>query len=215
MATSKVVLIGINSLSYGEFMICKPKTLLYLLGNSFRGVVENNPPKDAISSWLSIFSLNRTNNNESINKLDDLPLIKLVNPILINIPISNPTYGRVNIKLDQSISYQEEIDTVMNEIMENQENGPIISGITALERIDDKSCEIYNAIDKMLLNVIRNVDEFIIFSPYGMKKGKINEPYGVYLSSRPRPNEHDTVKLWEIGQIFVDIVKGDNVQDDF
>ncbi len=211
MATSKVTLIGINALSYGEFMICRPKTLLYLLDNSFRGVVENNPPQNAISSWLSIFNIKKT----GFDKIEELPLIKLINPVLINVPISNPTYGTYSIKLDSNLPYQEEIDGVTKEILENIDNGPIIAGITALERLNDKSCEIYNAIDKMLLNVIRNVDEFIVFSPYGMKKGNTREPYGVYLSSRPRPNEHDTVKLWEIGQIFVDMVKGNNVQEDF
>ena len=57
MVASKVVLIGIDALSYGEFMKCRPKTLLYLLDNSFRGVVENNPPQSPISKC----SLSRRN----------------------------------------------------------------------------------------------------------------------------------------------------------
>ncbi|MGC9134305.1 MAG: hypothetical protein C0172_01470 [Caldisphaera sp.] len=215
MVASKVVLIGIDALSYGEFMKCRPKTLLYLLDNSFRGVVENNPPQSPISSWLSILSLKKVDSNKFDSNISDLSLVKLINPILINIPIMNPTYGIFNIKLDQNVPYQEEIDGVMNEIIENLSEGPIIAGITALERINDRICDIYNYIDRMLLNVLRNTEEFIVFSPYGMPKKNFYEPYGVYLSSRPRPNEHDTVKLWEIGQIFADIVKGNNRQEDF
>jgi len=215
MVASKAALIGIDALSYGEFMKCRPKTLLYLLDNSFRGVVENNPPQNTISSWLSILSLKKVDSKNLNYDVSELPLVKLIKPILINIPITNPTYGVFNINIDQGISYQEEIDGVMNEILENLNEGPIIAGITALERINDRVCEIYNYIDKMLLSVIRNVEEFIVFSPYGKPKKNFFEPYGVYLSSRPRPNEHDTVKLWEIGQTFIEMVKGGNLQEDF
>ncbi len=57
----------------------------------------------------------------------------------------------------------------------------------------------------MLFDALKHVDEFIMFSPYGMsRKGKF-EPYGVFLSTRPRPHEHETIKLWEIEKIFFEM----------
>lgn len=216
MVTRKAVLVGIDSLSYGEFMKCRPKTLMYLLDNSFRGVVENKPPQDRKLSWLSILNMEEMNTKETSNEDSyDFPLVKLTNSALINIPISNPTYGEFKIVLDQKTSYQEEIDGVLNSIMENIEDKPVIAAITALERFNENICQIYNYIDQALLKIVRNVDEFIIFSPYGSPKKNYYEPYGVYLSSRPRPNEHETVKLWEIGPIFVNMVKGELGPEDF
>lgn len=63
----------------------------------------------------------------------------------------------------------------------------------------------------MLRKIVNAVDEFILFSPFGEpKSGNENdhEDYGIYLGTVQRPSEHDTVKLPEIGYLFLKLVKG-------
>ncbi len=56
-----------------------------------------------------------------------------------------------------------------------------------------------------------DIGHLIIFSPFGepqsQREGGDHYDYGVYLSTMPRPRHHDTVKIHEIGQLFLDMVE--------
>ncbi|BDC18319.1 hypothetical protein [Acidianus sp. HS-5] len=205
----KPLLIGVDGLSYTSFMKCNPRFLLTLFSSAFRGVVVNRKPQHPASSWMSILEMKEITGN-SFYKVDETPtLIKETNAVAINLPISNPTYGELGFPYDSNLTAKDEIDKVIEEILSSLEEQPVIADITAIDRLvrinPQGKCEIYKEIDDGLRKLLRKVDDFILFSPYGEPKSDNmcdHEDYGIYLSTAPRPNEHDTVKLPEIGLLF-------------
>lgn len=210
----KPLLLGIPGLSYSSFMKCNPRFLLMLFSSTFRGVVLN---KDfnyhPTPSWLSVLQMDYIKTDNFLTVVPELKLEKMTNSVLINIPISNPTYGEVKLPYDSSISAEQEIKEVKEAIFEYIDDRPVVASLNAIDRIlmtdgKESKCEIYKAVDTFVKEVINKVEEFILFSPYGEPKANgIREQYGIYLASVPRPNEHETVKLPEIGQLFANIAK--------
>ncbi len=210
----KPLLLGIDALSYSSFMKCNPRTLLMLFSSTFRGVVANKTLNShPTPSWLSILQMENVSDiNSFLKEVPELKVVKLTNAVLINIPITNPTFGEVSIPYTSSVSVKEEISKVKEAIFSVIDDKPVIADITALDRIlqtdgSANKCEIYSEIDSFVREVVNKVEDFIIFSPYGEPKGKTHEEYGVYLSTVPRPNEHDTVKLPELGYLFASLAK--------
>ncbi len=210
----KPLLLGIDGLSYSSFMKCNPRYLLALFSSTFRGVVVNRNPQHPASSWMSILQMQDVKGNEFYKDLDETPLLlKETNAVAINLPITNPTYGEVNLPYGDGLSAKDEINKVVEAILDELEDRPVIASITAIDRLlhinKDNKCEIYKEVDDAVKKLVNKADDFIIFSPYGEpKSNKLcdHEDYGVYLSTVPRPNEHDVVKLPEIGILFKRIV---------
>lgn len=209
----KPLLIGVDGLSYTSFMKCNPKFLLTLFSTAFRGVVLNRKPQHPASSWMSVLEM-RNVSGDSFYKIEETPtLIKETNAVAINLPITNPTYGKLSFPYDTNLTAKEEIDKTIEAVLESLEERPVIADITAIDRLvrvnPQEKCEIYKEVDEGLKRLLKKVDDFILFSPYGEPKSNEmwdHEDYGVYLSTIPRPNEHDTVKLPEIGLLFKKLV---------
>ncbi|AEB95330.1 MAG: hypothetical protein QXR57_04265 [Metallosphaera sp.] len=208
----KALLLGVDGLSYSSFMKCNPRFLLTLFSSSFRGVVVNKRPQNQVSSWLSVLEMKNVPPNE-VYVPKELTLIKETGAIPINIPITNPTYGRISLKIGE-INLQEEVSKVTEVILSSLKEGPVIAAITgldfALHNGVDK-CQAYSTIDAAVRKLVNAVDEVILFSPYGEPKSSKegdHEDYGVYLGTVQRPAEHETVKLPEIGYLFLKLVKG-------
>jgi hypothetical protein len=153
--------------------------------------------------------------NEFYSSLDETPaLIKETNAVAINLPITNPTYGEVNLPYGDGLSAKDEINRVIEAVLDELEDRPVIASITAIDRLlhvnKNGKCEIYKEVDDAVKKLVNKADDFVIFSPYGEPKSdKLcdHEDYGVYLSTVPRPNEHDVIKLPEIGILFKRIAK--------
>jgi hypothetical protein len=206
----KPLLLGVDGLSYSSFMKCNPRFLLTLFSSAFRGVVVNRKPQHPASSWMSVLEMRDISGNSFYIKVEEKPtLIKETNAVAINLPITNPTYGELGFPYDSNLTAKDEIDKVIEAILDSLEEQPVIADITAIDRLvrvnPQAKCEIYKEVDDGLRKLLRKVDDFILFSPYGEPKSDKmcdHEDYGVYLSTVPRPNEHDTVKLPEIGLLF-------------
>ncbi|BCU69244.1 hypothetical protein [Stygiolobus caldivivus] len=212
----KPLLLGIDGLSYSSFMKCNPRTLMMLFSSTFRGVVANKSKNThPTPAWLSILEM--TDDIPStgfLTSLPDLKLIKITKAVAINIPITNPTYGEVKIPYDKSVSVTDELNKVKEAILENIDDSPVIADITALDRMlitdgNANKCLIYNEIDSFVKEIVNKIQDFIVFSIYGEPKGNKHEDYGIFLSTVPRPNEHDTVKLPELGILFSKLAKGE------
>ncbi|MCH1772257.1 MULTISPECIES: hypothetical protein [Metallosphaera] len=209
----KALLLGVDGLSYTSFMKCNPRFLLTLFSSTFRGVVVNRRPQHPASSWLSVLEMKEVPLTGFTSISAKPSLVQETGSIPINLPISNPTYGELSLKYGE-LSLQEEINKVTEGILNSLDDGPVIAGVSGLDvllhRGGDK-CQAYSAVDSMLRKLVNAVDEFILFSPFGEpKSGNENdhEDYGIYLGTVQRPSEHDTVKLPEIGYLFLKLVKG-------
>lgn len=209
----KPLLLGVDGLSYSSFMKCNPTFIMTLFSTTFRGVVFNRRPQHPSASWLSILEMNDVKNDDFIRIEEPPRLIRETNAIPINLPISNPTYGKVSFPYTDAISIKKEIDEVANAILDNLQERPVIASITGLDRLlhvnQANKCELYKEIDEAVKKIIQNADDYILFSPYGEPKSeKIydHEDYGVYIATIPRPNEHDVVRLPEIGMLFRKLV---------
>lgn len=191
-------------------MKCNPRFLLMLFSSTFRGVVlNNNLNYHPTPAWLSVLQMDYVKTDQFLTAIPDLKLAKMTDAVLINIPVTNPTYGVVKLPYDSSISVEEELGKVKEAVFEYIDEYPVIASVNAIDRLllnDGKvnKCEIYKAVDNFVKEIINKVEDFILFSPYGEpKENKLREQYGIFLASIPRPNEHETVKLPEIGQLFL------------
>jgi len=207
MARVKALMLGVDSLTYKYFMKCNSRNLLTLLDTTFRGVTENRTLQNPASAWLTVLTERETQVQGFLQKAPELPVVSETKATLINVPITNPTLGSPSFTMDPSIDIKDEVGNVVNAALEALDSGPVIAAITALERVAIPNiCSLYDVIDSAVRKLVLAADEFIIFSPYGPKATSGYDPYGVYLASRPRPNEHETVKLWEIGRVFTIMV---------
>ncbi|SMD31494.1 hypothetical protein [Picrophilus oshimae] len=194
MAALKLLL-GINGFSYGYFMRCTMPATVNLFNTHPRGVVYNENCHDIKSVWRRIMHYNDG---------FDIP-DKIKNRLsIINIPIDNPTIGDYSSYFNED--YNVEIRNVFNKI-NNAETDYTIASVNSLNIPGgtDVKCDIYSMIDNYLYEIINKFNDFIIFSPYGDVIGDKIEPYGVYISTRPRPNPHKTIKIDEIMDIFLNI----------
>ncbi len=210
------LLLGIDGLSYTSFMKCNPRTLFTLFSSTYRGVVLNKKPQFPQTSWMSVLELKDIKDMSAVNLNNEKPrLLKETNAVAINLPITNPTYGKLSLPYDTSVNAEEEINKVTQIVLELIEESPVIASITAIDRLLHKDatekCKIYSLVDSAVRKILNKVDDFIIFSLYGEPKGENedgnHEDYGVFLATIPRPSEHDTVKLQEIGELFIKLVK--------
>ncbi len=194
MVNVKSLMLGINGFSYGYFMRCSIPEITTLFNTSGRGVVYNNN-----FNMENVWSIITGNIPDELKKL---------NPVFINIPVKNPTYGVYSSDY-KNIDYNDEILNAFNAIKENKGKSPVIASINVLNNnfnLEDK-CKIYSLIDSKIKDTINLFDEFIIFSPYGdYKSENIYEPYGIYISSRARPNPHQTINISDLIKIFSEIV---------
>ncbi|KJE48680.1 MULTISPECIES: hypothetical protein [Acidiplasma] len=201
MVNAKSLMLGITGFSYGYFMRCQIPNIVNLFNTSGRGVVFNSLDQGIENSWKKIMRYNNGNY--------DFPEgLKKLNPVLINIPVKNPTDGDYSSNYLNS-DFNEEINGVFKEINNHIDCGPVIAAINSLNNYLDagERCDVYSLIDKSIGEIIRKFDEFIIFSPYGdLKADKTYEPYGVYISSRSRPNPHETIGIGNIIDIFTNIL---------
>lgn len=209
------VLLGINAMGYGSFTECDLPTLSELVNLVDRGVVENKRPQYPESSWWSILAMEPQTSPRMEDPSSSL-LVRLTKAALINIPVTNPTYGLYSISLDEGIGYVEEVDKVTELVIERSQGSPVIASITAPDRFLHRNysikCSIYLEVDKAINRLLSSgVDSFIIFSPYGEPIGESegeHEDYGIYLATISRPRPHDTIKVYEIGALFRDLVLG-------
>jgi hypothetical protein len=212
----KPILLGIDGLSYSSFVKCQPKVLLELLNVVYRGVVFNKKPQFPASSWLSVLEEEDLQFNGFLNSINEEPkLVKTTHSIPINIPIINPTYGKVSLKYDYEFPIEKEIELIYDSIFRYIDKNPIIVSITGLDRLlhnkSTNKCNIYKIIDDFIKKILNKIDDFIIFSIYGEPLSNnegIHEDYGIYLATIPRPVERDTIKLYQIGQLFRRLVVG-------
>ncbi len=212
--SKRTVLIGIDALSYSSFMKCYPRYMMALFNSTFRGVVKNVKLKDSVTgSWLEVLTMREQEPIGFLSKVnDELDVVRETKATLLNIPITNPTYGDLSLDYEGT-DFFEEVKKVKEATMNALElNRPVIVAVTAIDRAlskgrEDIKCKLYAEVDKFIKDVVNQVDDFIIFSPFGELKGKEHEMYGVYISTIPRPHEHETVALREIGELFVRAAK--------
>ncbi|AKA72503.1 hypothetical protein SULI_00245 [Saccharolobus solfataricus] len=210
------LLLGIDGLSYTSFMKCNPRTLFTLFSSTYRGVVLNKKPQFPQTSWMSVLELKDIKDLSQVNLNSEVPrLLRETNAVAINLPITNPTYGKLSLPYDTSVNAEEEINKVTQIVLESVKETPVVASITAIDRLLHKDatekCKIYSLVDAAVRKILNNVDDFIIFSIYGEPKSDNedgnHEDYGVFLATIPRPSEHETVKLHEIGELFIKLVK--------
>ena len=204
------ILLGVLGLEYQGFMECETNFLLSLMNSIERGVTENKKPQYPDRSWWSVLMMEPVKDIPSIDPMQ-APLVKLTRASLINIPITNPTYGKYSIKMDQEVDPATEINNVISAIITEAQTRPVIASINALERFlhvkPQMKCEIYNQLDRALRTLIMRGDitHIILFSPYGNPQGPEegnHSDYGVYIATITRPRHEDTVKIHEIGYLF-------------
>ena len=209
-----VILLGVDALSYSSFMKCNPRYILTLFNSTFRGVVKNVKLKDSVAgSWLEVLTMKEQEPIEFLASInEELPVVKETYAELVNIPVTNPTYGVLSLDYENT-DFFEEIKRVREtalSILDSKK--PVIAAVTAIDRAlrkgaEDLKCKLYAEVDKLVKDLVNSAEEFIVFSPFGELKSKEHEAYGVYISTVPRPHEHDVISLREIGSLFVKAVK--------
>lgn len=209
------ILLGIPGLEYQGFMECEANFLLSLMNSIERGVTENRKPQYPAQSWWSVLMMEPVKDPPSIDPTQ-APLVKLTRASLINIPITDPTYGKYSIRLNQEVDPATEINNVVKTIIAEASTMPVIASINALDRFlhtkPSLKCEIYKMLDKALKDLILRGDitHIILFSPYGSPQGPEegnHSEYGVYIATITRPRHEDTVKMHEIGYLFNEAVE--------
>jgi hypothetical protein len=147
------ILLGIPGLEYQGFMECETNFLLSLMNSIERGVTENRKPQYPAQSWWSVLMMEPVKDPPSIDPTQ-APLVKLTRASLINIPITDPTYGKYSIRLNQEIDPATEINNVIKTIIAEASTRPVIASINALDRFlhtkPSLKCEIYKMLDKAL-----------------------------------------------------------------
>jgi len=190
----RAVAVSISGLSYSSFADCNPRFLLNLFSSTYRGVVENREFFEPIKVWQII--LRRTPFEDLLSKGIQLS----------NIPLSNPTYGRPSTDMFK-ISLKEELELLLKAVNDYSDKYVVLFSVNAYERdLKNKknACEGLRLIDSYLEAVFEIVDNYAFFSPYGFDGTKY-EPYGVYISSMPRPSEEETIKLDQILDIVLSL----------
>ena len=194
----QALLLGIDGLSYARFLDCNATTLLGLVDSAERGVVENRKDLTPCASWKEVLGI------ADEKDLESSPLLRALSPVLINVPIRNPTVGLCPQDLSSSNGLEEEIDCVERSIRENLPQRPVIAAVTALARTDpERACALYKRADSLVQRLLAFANHFIIFSSFGVLEGGCKEKFGVYLATLRRPRSRDTVKPEEIGQLFL------------
>jgi len=190
----KAAAISINGLSYSSFADCNPKFLLNLFSSTYRGVVENRDSFEPLKVWKLILK------NATFEQL-------LSRGVLFsNIPITNPTYGRPSTDMFK-VSLREELELMLSTINDYSDKYIVLFSINAYERdLKNKKnvCEELSLVDNYLKAVFEAVNNYMFFSPYGFN-GTSYEPYGIYISSIPRPSEEETIKLDQILDIVLSL----------
>jgi hypothetical protein len=208
------ILLGILGLEYQGFVECETNFLLTLVNSMERGVTENKKPQYPAQSWWSVLMMEPVKEIPGIDPTQ-APLVKLTKASLINIPITDPTYGKYSIRFNQDVDPVTEINMVIKAVMAEAAARPVIASINALDRFLHTKlslkCGIYNVLDKALRELILRGDltHIILFSPYGNPQGPEegnHSEYGVYIATIPRPRHEDTVKIHEIGYLFNEAV---------
>ncbi len=204
------ILLGVSGLEYQGFMECETNFLLSLMNSVERGVTENKKPQYPDKSWWSVLMMEPVKDVPSIDPMQ-APLVKLTKASLINIPITDPTYGKYSIRMNQEVDPATEISNVINAITTEAQVRPVIASINALDRFlhtkPQLKCEIYNQLDRALRTLIMRskITHIILFSPYGNPQGPEegnHSDYGIYIATVTRPRHEDTVKIHEIGYLF-------------
>ncbi|MGC9208980.1 MAG: hypothetical protein ACP5GH_03900 [Nitrososphaeria archaeon] len=184
--------VGINGLSFSALADCSPQFLSYLFNASPRGVVENRESFAPNEVWKMI--------------LDDNTFEQLLSQkiLLSNIPLTSPTYGRPSLNM-QLISLQNELEAMIETIKTYADKYVVVFSVNAYERdLRNKKdpCELMSLLDGYLRKAYELLDSYMFFSPYGFYENRY-EPYGLYLSTVPRPSEDETIKLSQI----LDLIK--------
>ncbi|MGC9179308.1 MAG: hypothetical protein ACP5GZ_03750 [Vulcanisaeta sp.] len=204
------ILLGVLGLEYQGFMECETNFLLSLMNSIERGVTENRKPQYPDKSWWSVLMMEPVKEEPNIDPTQS-PLVKLTRASLINIPITDPTYGKYSIRMNQEVDPATEINNVISAIIAETQTRPVIASINALDRFlhtkPQLKCEIYNQLDNALRALIMKsgITHIILFSPYGSPEGPeegSHSDYGIYVATVTRPRHEDTVKVHEIGYLF-------------
>jgi hypothetical protein len=209
---AKAALIGVLGLSYSSFLKCHPENLLKLFNTVNRGVVENPKPQYPASSWMSVMEIAEMRGRGFYTHFGTPRLILESSAAVVNLPITNPSYGSYSIPYDLSVHYEDEVREVVENVLKEVERRPVIASISAIDRFlhyrPDIRCEIYKAVDVGIGEILEALKDFVLFSPYGEPMGEegFHESHGVYLSTMPRPRERDTVKLRDLGLLFLSML---------
>jgi hypothetical protein len=190
----KAAAISINGLSYSSFADCNPKFLLNLFSSTYRGVVENRDSFEPLKVWKLILK------NATFEQLLSMGVL------ISNIPITNPTYGRPSTDMFK-VSLREELELMLSTINDYSDKYIVLFSINAYERdLKNKKnvCEELSLVDNYLKAAFEAVNNYMFFSPYGFN-GTSYEPYGIYISSIPRPSEEETIKLDQILDIVLSL----------
>jgi len=212
----KNLLLGINGLSYSNFMECNPRFLFSLFGATYRGVVTNTHSLHPSPSWLSVLEMKDVDGNGFIKNLEDKPkLVQSTEAELVNVPVTDPSYGAVSVHYDASVSEDDEIRNVEKTVLNLLETHNVIASINAIDRIMSSGgrniCELYTKIDIAVRTMTTNAENFIVFSPFGgISKNctYIRETHGVYMGTIDRPSEYDTLSPKDVGILFERLVSG-------
>ncbi len=183
----KAAAIGINGLSFSAIADCNPIFLTNLFGSSPRGVIENRSYYEPAKAWKVI--------------LRDMSFEELASKgvVLSNIPLLNPTYGKPSLDIAK-VGLTEELDLMIKTINDYADKYIVVYSINTYEREIGKNrepCEVLKVLDRFLQKAFENLDSYMFFSPYGFYEKKY-EPFGIYLSSVPRPEEEETIKLEQL-----------------
>lgn len=202
----KPILLGIDGIGYGSFTECELNNLTYLVNSVNRGVIENPDLKDPYRAWWSVLMMEPVSSAPTIRPEESM-LVRLVKAALVNIPVSNPTYGIYSIPMDSSTPAEEEVSRVIEAALREAEDKPVVAAVTAVDRFKDRAdlCNVYRVVDEGVGELLKEADDFIIFSPYGEPEGGEYYSYGIYLSTVPRPRPHDTVKVFEVPALFAEL----------
>ncbi|BCU67762.1 hypothetical protein HS7_11990 [Sulfolobales archaeon HS-7] len=191
-------MIGIDALDYGYFLKCRLKVLSTLFNTAYRGVVENELYMDTVASWKRV-----------LNVGDENPLIRDPRIEFANIPLEEKkTIGKISIPYDKSIPLEKELEMVTEFVSSEIEEKALVVDITAIGRgAYDSICNAYEKIDSSLTKLLKKADNFLIMSPYGINPKGTRNKFGVFISTFPRPKEHETVKIEEVGKFFLTLIQ--------
>ncbi|MGC8601593.1 MAG: hypothetical protein ACP5GO_05565 [Thermoprotei archaeon] len=197
----KPLLLGIDGLSYGKFMDCGATFLLELVDTASRGVTESELPQKPCTSWRSVLGLGQSDDVYSSS------ITRSTGAVLVNVPLSNPTLGLCSRDLTSSPDIEAEVKCVESAIKDNIAQRPVIAGITSIQRVSAQElCRAYAVVDGFVSRLLGFVEDFIIFSSYGVLGADDLEPYGVYLATIARPRSRDTIRPEEVGTLFERLV---------
>ncbi len=211
------LLLGIGGLGYSSFMECNPRFLFSLFGATYRGVILNRNSLHPSSSWLSVLEIKDVSGDNFVSEINQEPeLARATDARLVNIPVTDPSYGLVSLPYTSATSIEDEIRDVEGAVIKELNTHNVIASINAIDRImsdgGGNMCELYSKVDSAVRALTTHADNFILFSPFGgiYRNGRYTrEEHGIYMGTIDRTSEYDTLSPKDVGLLFEKLVAGD------